>query len=238
MVERPEHSFEEYGLTRPEYISAMVHLYRGEMHRALTWRQRLDTTTNWAVLLTGAMLSFLFSKEEHHHVVALLGVTLVFCMLCYEARRFRYFGVWRSRVRKLEENFYVPLLRRELTSPVQNWGFIVAEDLLTPRFKMSFLAAVRARLIRNYIPLFAVLYGAWLLKLSLHGERTEGGGAPTFGEMLGHTGVGPVPAWLIDTVALGFALFLIGVALFARPRWEADSPWWSTRSDESGDEVS
>jgi uncharacterized membrane protein len=31
--------------------SAMTHLYRGEIHRMKLWRQRLDRTTNWAVLL-------------------------------------------------------------------------------------------------------------------------------------------------------------------------------------------
>ena len=41
-------AFEDYPLTRQEYISAMVHFYRGEMYRSQIWRQRLDTTTNWA----------------------------------------------------------------------------------------------------------------------------------------------------------------------------------------------
>ena len=39
-------SFESYPLTRTEYINAMVHFYRGEMHRSQVWRTRLDTTTN------------------------------------------------------------------------------------------------------------------------------------------------------------------------------------------------
>ena len=30
----------------------MVHFYRGETHRSTSWRQRLDATTNWAVLTT------------------------------------------------------------------------------------------------------------------------------------------------------------------------------------------
>ena len=47
-------------LTRPEYISAIVHLYRGELHRANAWRMRLDNTTNWAVLTTAGLLTFSF----------------------------------------------------------------------------------------------------------------------------------------------------------------------------------
>ncbi|CAN5330834.1 hypothetical protein BH18GEM1_BH18GEM1_19450 [soil metagenome] len=41
-------SFEDYPLTRIEYITAMVHFYRGELARADAWRARLDPTTNWA----------------------------------------------------------------------------------------------------------------------------------------------------------------------------------------------
>src|ERR1044072_7927445 len=48
-------------LTPTEFNTAMVHLYRGEVGRANTWRMRLDGTTNWAVLTTGATLSFAFS---------------------------------------------------------------------------------------------------------------------------------------------------------------------------------
>ena len=50
-------SFEDYPLTRQEYINALVHLHRGEMHRSQVLRSRLDTTTNWAVPTT-AMISF------------------------------------------------------------------------------------------------------------------------------------------------------------------------------------
>jgi uncharacterized membrane protein len=57
-------SFESFPLTRPEYISAMVHFYRGEMHRSQVWRTRLDTTTNWAVVTTAGLISFAFCCSE------------------------------------------------------------------------------------------------------------------------------------------------------------------------------
>ncbi len=236
-------SFENYPLTRPEYIAAMVHLYRGEMHRALTWRQRLDTTTNWAIVTSGGIVSFLFTNSDPGvHVVAILGMLLVFFLLCYEARRFRFFDVWRARVRKLEENFYVPLLRRDLTSPIENWGFVVAEDLLTPRFKISFLTAMRARLIRNYIPVFLVLFGAWSTKLLLHPgvsvAKDEEGHAATIAGAFGATGLGPVPSELVTGFVLALAAFLLFVALFCKKRRTAENQWWSTTSDESVDEIS
>ncbi|MDQ3753521.1 MAG: DUF2270 domain-containing protein, partial [Acidobacteriota bacterium] len=37
-------------LSPSEFNAAMIHFYRGEVQRSNTWRNRLDTTTNWAVL--------------------------------------------------------------------------------------------------------------------------------------------------------------------------------------------
>jgi uncharacterized membrane protein len=235
--------FEQSPLTRPEYIAAMVHLYRGEMHRALTWRQRLDTSTNWAIVTTGALLSFLFTDSSHEtHIVAVLAILLAFFMLCYEARRFRYFDVWRSRVRKLEENFYAPLLRRDLTSPIENWGFLVAEDLTTPRFKISYVTALRARLIRNYIPIFGVLYGAWVVKLVLHPHpattKDPAGHAASVLEVFRHLNVGPISGIVTLSVPLSLLLFLVYVAIFGKPRRSKDAAWWSMDSEDSVDEVS
>src|SRR5438067_2585402 len=39
-----------------EITTAMAHFYRGEIQRSNTWRNRLDTTTNWAVLTAGGAL--------------------------------------------------------------------------------------------------------------------------------------------------------------------------------------
>jgi len=44
-------------------ITALSHLYRGELYRSTVWRTRLDATTNWAVLTTGIALSLTFSSE-------------------------------------------------------------------------------------------------------------------------------------------------------------------------------
>src|SRR4051812_2273543 len=54
-------------LTPTEFNTAMVHLYRGEVGRANTWRTRLDGTTNWAVLTTLTTLSFAFSSAKNTH---------------------------------------------------------------------------------------------------------------------------------------------------------------------------
>ncbi|HYO46828.1 MAG TPA: DUF2270 domain-containing protein, partial [Gemmatimonadota bacterium] len=58
-------AFEDYPLTRAEYLSTMSHFYRGEIGRADAWRARLDPTTNWAVVTTGGMLSIAFAGPDH-----------------------------------------------------------------------------------------------------------------------------------------------------------------------------
>ena len=170
----PEHpefkppSYERDPLTRNEYIMSLVHFYRGELDRATQWRLRLDNTTNWAIFSVMGLITFSLGERTHSHVGILAGMVLVFTFLGIEARRFRFFDVWRARVRMLEENFYGPILRRDLESPVEKWGEMVAEDLLHPRFKITYHQALRARLIRNYGVLFILLLLSWVLKLLMH----------------------------------------------------------------------
>jgi uncharacterized membrane protein len=46
--------FAGHGLRSSDFNTAMVHFYRAEVSRSNTWRGRLDITTNWAVITTGA----------------------------------------------------------------------------------------------------------------------------------------------------------------------------------------
>ena len=196
MAERPDGTadpaFEDYPLTRQEYISAMVHFYRGEMYRSQIWRMRLDTTTNWAVVTTAAVVSFTFGDPTHPHIILLLGNLLIAIFLIHEARRFRYFAVYRARVRMLEENFFLPLLTRRLTSPMRGWSEMVATDLDQPKFKTTFFEAVGFRLSRNYLWMFLILILAWFVKLFIHPAQ-----APSLGVIYERMAVGPVPPWVV-----------------------------------------
>ena len=49
-TEEPAWTYRGYKLKASEFVTAMVHLFRAEIQRANVWRQRLDTTTNWAVV--------------------------------------------------------------------------------------------------------------------------------------------------------------------------------------------
>ena len=85
-------------LSNAEFNTAMVHFYRGEVQRSNTWRNRLDTTTNWAVITAGATLSFAFSSPNNPHFVIPINSVLVAFFLFMEARRYRYYEIWANRV--------------------------------------------------------------------------------------------------------------------------------------------
>jgi uncharacterized membrane protein len=191
--------FEDYPLTRQEYISALVHFYRGEMYRSQVWRTRLDTTTNWAVVSTAAMITFTFGEAVHPHIILLLSNLVIAIFLCQEARRFRYFAVYRARVRMIEENFFLPIITRELESPMEAWGRRVALDLDRPTFKTTYPQAVGFRLRRNYLWMFLIIGAAWLVKLFIHPTQAAG-----IGMIYARMGVGPIPPWIVLAFGLSF----------------------------------
>ena len=213
--------YESASLSRQEYITAIVHLYRGELHRATVWRLRLDNTTNWSIITTAGLLTFSFDGQNHSHWVLLVGVLLLTSFLSIEARRFRFFDVWRYRVRKVEENFYGPILRRDPVSPDRVWGDRVAEDLLHPVFKMTFRAALRARFTRNYWVLYMVLLGGWCLKVLL--EPTV---VSSFDDLKANLSGGLIPWWLPVVIAGSIAtMMLVTVFLFPKSPLNEESYW-------------
>lgn len=214
-----QENFEDYPLTRSEYISAMVHFYRGELTRANTWRIRLDTTSNWAVIAAMGVLSFAFGVEDHSHASIVVGMLLQIHFLVLEARRFRFFDVWRNRLRMVEENFYGPIIRRDLMSSTGDWGSLIAADLLRPRFKISFFQAFRARLLRNYMILFMILLFAWFLKIFLHPGNTNG----AWYERLR---VGPIEWYYPVCLVIVIYLFLLTVILFVKKVKSPDLEYW------------
>lgn len=45
--------------------SSVVHLYRGEIQRMRYWRERLDRTTYWAIVVMSAILPWTFSSNDN-----------------------------------------------------------------------------------------------------------------------------------------------------------------------------
>jgi uncharacterized membrane protein len=203
--------FEDYPLTRQEYISAMVHFYRGEIGRSIAWRQRLDATTNWAVLTAAGMLSFSFATPENPHIVLLLSNFILLAYLMIEARRYRYFEVYRARVRMLEENFLIPIVTRQLESPMMSWREMVAMDLDVPKYKTTLVEAMGFRLRRNYIWIMLIILGGWLVKLYVHPTICE-----SVEDFLAHVAVGSVPAGAVLMGGLLFYGSMIGLIWWGR----------------------
>jgi uncharacterized membrane protein len=137
-----------------------------------------------------------------------LAGALVAVFLGFEGRRFRYFDVWRSRIRMVEENFLIPILRRNLISPRTQWRDLVAEDLDAPTFKITYLQAVAMRLRRNYIWLYLVILIAWLAKLNLHPEQ-----ATSLGDVVQRMAIGPVAGTVVLGGVLAAAATLAWMAL-------------------------
>lgn len=203
--------FEDYPLTRLEYMNVMVHFYRGEVHRSTVWRQRLDATTNWAVVTMAGMLSFTFASAANPHLVLLLSNFVILAYLLIEARRYRYFEVYRARVRMLEENFLIPVITRQLESPMVTWREMVAMDLDLPKYKTTLIEAVGFRLRRNYTHIFLIILGAWFVKILIHPVPME-----SMREFWGRLGVGFVPGGVVLAMGVAFYTALGLVAWLAR----------------------
>lgn len=189
-----------------EFNSAMVHFYRGEVQRSNTWRNRLDTTTNWAVITAGATLSFAFSSIGNPHFVIPINSILVAFFLFMEARRYRYYEIWSNRVRVLETGYFAQLLGTQGMID-RGWAEHLAADLLTPHFTISEWEAVGRRLRRNYLWIFMLLAISWNLKVYLHPRP-----AVTFDEFLSRASVGVVPG---SVIFLAGVIFNLGLLVFA-----------------------
>ena len=87
--------------TSAEFINALAHFHRAEIARMAGWRDRIDRTTNWAITVVAGMLSVSLSTPASHHGVLLFAMVLVLLLLSIEARRYRFFDVYRARVRQL-----------------------------------------------------------------------------------------------------------------------------------------
>jgi uncharacterized membrane protein len=213
-VEEPVWTYRGYKLKSGEFVTAMVHFFRAEIQRANVWRQRLDTTTNWAVVSTGAVLSIAFSQPEIHHSIIILNTLLVMWFLFIEARRYRYYELWSYRVRLMETDFYAAMLVPPF-HPSPEWAENLAENLLTPSFPISMWEAFGRRLRRNYIWIFLILYASWVAKIWLFPEP-----ATSLTEFVSRSAVGPIPGEVMILLGVGYyaALALVAVATITMTR--------------------
>jgi uncharacterized membrane protein len=205
--EEPVWTYRGYRLKTSEFVTAMVHLFRAEIQRANVWRQRLDTTTNWAVVATGATLSIAFSQQTINHGVIILNTLLVALFLFIESRRYRYYELWSYRVRLMETDFYAAMLVPPF-HPSPEWAESLAENLLSPSFPISMWEALGRRLRRNYFWIFLILGLSWLAKIWLNP------GPPVdLADFVQRSSLGPIPGNMMMILGLVFYGFMMLMAL-------------------------
>jgi len=182
----PQHEY-----TSPE-MGAIAHLYRAEVYRSTVWRTRLDNTTNWSIVSMGIALTSTFSSHDASPLPLLLVGLLLAMFLSLEARRYRYFNVWRARARWMEAYWYAPMLTGQTKNQDGRWQAQIAADYLRPRHHISFLRAVGRRLRRSFIWLFAIQSIAYYGKIAVHPTHVD-----TFHEFVERAAIGPIPGWAL-----------------------------------------
>jgi uncharacterized membrane protein len=192
----------------PAEIGMLSHLYRGEMYRSKVWRTRLDATTNWAVATTGIALSVSFSSPSNSPLPLVLVGLMALVFLAIEARRYRYFDIWRTRVRLMETSMFVPLLRLQGIPTENRWNEELARDYERLHFKISFWEAAGRRLRRNYSFLFAVQAISYLAKICIHPTEVR-----SLNQVWAHAAIGPVPGELVLIIGVLFHASLIMLAV-------------------------
>jgi uncharacterized membrane protein len=199
-----------------EYINTLAHYHRAEIARMAGWRDRIDRTTNWAITVVAAMLSVSLSTPSAHHGVLIFAMVLVLLLLWIEARRYRFFDVYRARVRRMERHYFAQVFA---PTPERDpgWAQALGDDLRRPRFLIGHRAAMSRRLRRNYGWMFMILLTAWVLKVTsprlqeparlpqAQDAAPHGVDAMSSIEAIfANAALGPLPGWL---VILAMALF-------------------------------
>ena len=151
------------------YVNAMIHFYRGELGRIMSWRQRLDVTTTWAITSTTSIVTISFSLKGIPHIVFFFNIAYVWMLLWIEARRYRLYDAFRGRVRMVESHFFVPMISQNPNLLVGEWRRLVCEDLILPSFKITKLEAVGRRM-SNYVFIFVIIILAWTMKIFVHAQ--------------------------------------------------------------------
>jgi uncharacterized membrane protein len=186
--------------------SSMAHLYRGELHRMTRWRERLDRTTNWAVTVMAAILTWAFSDLSNPHYMVLVGAVAVTFFLGLEAHRFRGYIVWRTRVRLIQENVWAHGLDPTEEPLHADWRKELAADYREPTLKIGFEEALAHRLRRIYLPMLLIILTAWALRTTVVSQSPWPESAS----------IGAVPGAVVSAIVVAFA---VGAAVVAfRPR--------------------
>jgi uncharacterized membrane protein len=151
--------------------------------------------------LTATLLTWAFSGESRPHYILLIGIVMITIFLGIEARRYRVYDIWRSRVRILEENVFANALDPDGVEQ-SNWRELLSGDFRAPTMKTPVVEAVSRRLRRVYFALISVLVVAWLVRLTVFATTPTG--------LVGTATVGQVPGQVVlVSIGVYYATMLI-----------------------------
>jgi uncharacterized membrane protein len=212
---RPHLTPPAFPTTPGEFITVLAHYHRAEIARMAGWRDRIDRTTNWAITVVAALLSVSLSTPTAHHGVLIFAMLLVLLLLSIESRRYRFFDVYRRRVRSLERNYFAEIFSPGRSRPDSSeWVRILGDDLRRPSFLIPRREAFARRLRRNYGWMFLILLLAWLVK-TVAAKPLPGGEiglvhSPQ--EWVANAALGPLPGYLVIAIVALFYGWILYVA--------------------------
>ena len=125
-----------------------------------------------------------------------------------EARRYRYFNVWRARARWIETHFYAPMLHHGPNDFTVNWREILADDYCEPAHHITYLRAIGRRLRRNYAWILIIQALSYFGKILIHPTPLN-----SLDQLWQRTSVGPVSGELVILCGILFNLGWIAVAV-------------------------
>lgn len=196
-----------------QFATSVAHLYRGEMNRLTVWRQRLDVTTNWAIILATALSTFTLGAAEVPHYTLLLGLGLIGISIMIEGRRYRHLHHAKWRVYMLESGFFAGVLWPDSDRSLPDWRRLLSADLRHAHFQISWLLGIRVRLRRNYLTLIYFLTAVWLVKLYIHPQKSD-----SMATLYSRLHVGNfIPSWFVALSALTFVVTCTAMALTCPP---------------------
>jgi len=149
------------------YFGFIYHYYRAEVYRETNWRNRLDMTTYWSIVVTGGILSYAFTNETAPPSVILINYLVVWVFLYIESRRFRYYWLLRERTRAIEKQLLTDIfLGKKGNTAKKSWKQIIADSFTSEKVSMSRLESVVWRFRRNYFFLFPIIFISWIAKVT------------------------------------------------------------------------
>jgi uncharacterized membrane protein len=163
-----------------------------------------------------AMLSISLATASAHHVVLIFSMVMVFLLLQIESRRYRFFHLFRTRVRLLERNYYSQFFDPDKSPETLDWSAQLSETLRNPRFTIGRRKAMARRLARNYVWIFLILLAAWLLKITTAVLQPRTGEAEfihSLDEFLHNTAIGYIPGEVVLAGVLIFYSWLFYVMI-------------------------